>query len=62
MWRTEAILSLGRMRLFVGTARGADQRGASKLLKKLAESSDDVTRAAAKAALGLTVEQYRTQS
>ncbi len=61
MWRTEAILSLGRMRFFVGTARSADQRAALRTLQKLSDSSDEITRIAARAALALTAEQYRSQ-
>jgi hypothetical protein len=61
VWRTEAILALGRMRYFIGDAHAADQRAASKTLKKLSESPDLLTRAAAKAALDLTPEQYRSQ-
>jgi hypothetical protein len=61
MWRTEAILSLGRMRFFVGTARSADQRAASRTLQKLSRSSDEITKTAAQTAMALTVEQYRSQ-
>lgn len=60
MWRVEAILSLGRMRFFVGqTGRGGDQRAAEKVLRRLRDDPDPVIRAAADAALSLTLEQYR---
>jgi len=60
VWRVEAILSLGRMRFFVGEGgRIGDQRGAAKQLKRYLEDQDPVIRAAAKAALDLTREQMR---
>ncbi|MGB7157556.1 MAG: hypothetical protein WBD40_05790 [Tepidisphaeraceae bacterium] len=60
MWRVEAILSLGRMRFFVGEGgRIGDQRGAERALKRYAQDTDPVIRAAAKAALELTREQMR---
>ena len=60
MWRVEALLSLGRMRYFVGTeGRIGNQRGAERYLKKYVNDTDPVIRAAAKAALELTREQMR---
>lgn len=59
MWRVEAILKLGRYRFDAG--RAADQRAAPRILAKIAEQDQDpVIRAAAKAAMSLTLENYRT--
>lgn len=57
MWRVEAILKLGRYRFNAG--RIGDQRSATRTLKKLEKDSDPIIQTAAKAALDLTVEQYR---
>jgi hypothetical protein len=63
MWRIEAILSMGRMRYFVGQGGTlGDQRGANQLLKKYLNDPDPLIRQAAKAAQQLTVEQYRSLS
>lgn len=63
IWRVEAILALGRMRFYVGEdGRAGDQRVAERVLKKLAQDSDPVIRAAAGAAMKLTIEQYRMMS
>jgi len=63
VWRVEAIFALGRMKYFVGTGgRIGDQRGAVKVLKRLAESDHDpVIRAAAASARDLTIDDYRRQ-
>jgi len=63
VWRVEAIFALGRMKYFVGTGgRIGDQRGAVKVLKKLADSDPDpVIRAAAASARDLTIDDYRRQ-
>jgi len=57
MIRVEAILKLGRYRFNSG--RSADQLAAPRVLRRLAQDPDPVIRAAAKAAIDLTVEQYR---
>jgi hypothetical protein len=57
MFRVEAILKLGRYRF--NSARQADQLAAPRFLQKLQSEPDPVIRAAASAAAGLTVEQYR---
>jgi len=62
VWRVEAIFALGRMRYFVGEdGRAGDQRGASRVLQRLAEDPDPVIRAAATSARDLTIEEYRKQ-
>ena len=62
VWRIEAIFAMGRMKYFVGTnGKTGDQRGASKMLKRLSEDSDPVIRAAATSARDLTIEEYRKQ-
>ncbi len=60
MWRVEAILKLGRYKYSAAT-RG-DQFGSKKAVAKLAADpgTDPVIHAAADAANGLTVEQFRT--
>jgi hypothetical protein len=59
MWRVEAILKLGRYRFDAG--RTADQRMAPRILRRIVQTEGDpVVRAAAEAALGLTIEEYRT--
>jgi hypothetical protein len=57
MFRVEAILKLGRYRF--DAARAADQLAAPRFLRVLALDPDPSVRAAAQAATGLTVEQYR---
>jgi hypothetical protein len=57
MFRVEAILKLGRYRF--DAARQADQIAAPRFLRRMATDPDPVIRAAATAAGGLTVEQYR---
>jgi hypothetical protein len=57
MFRVEAILKLGRYRF--DSVRGADQLAAPGILGKLAEDPDPVIQAAARAGLGLTIEEYR---
>jgi len=57
MFRVEAILKLGRYRF--NSARAADQLAAPRFLRVLAQDPDPAIRAAAQAAAGLTVEQYR---
>ena len=57
LFRVEAILKLGRYRF--NAARSADQLAAGRFLRVLAGDSDPAVRAAATAAVGLTVEQYR---
>jgi hypothetical protein len=60
MWRVEAILALGRMRFFVGTSgRAGDQRQAAEQLRLYVDDPDPAVRAAARAALELTLEEYR---
>jgi len=60
MWRVEAIFALGRMRYFVGTdGRLGDQRGATERLQAYLNDADPIVRLAARAALDLTLEQYR---
>ena len=57
MIRVEAILKLGRYRF--NSARAADQLAAPRVLRRLSQDPDPIIRAAAKAAIDLTVEQYR---
>jgi tetratricopeptide (TPR) repeat protein len=57
MWRVEAIFALGRCR-FSGETRG-DQAAANRVLQRLAQSADPLTRLAAVQARDLTVEQFR---
>lgn len=57
MWRVEAILSLGRLRF--NAARVADQQGANRAIQELRDDPDPVIRAAAQAAMELTIERYR---
>jgi hypothetical protein len=57
MFRVEAILKLGRYRF--DAARPADQLAAPRFLRVLGQDSDPAVRAAAQAAAGLTLEQYR---
>ena len=57
MWRTAAILAIGRMRF--NTPRRGDQLAAGRELKAWAADPDPAVRAAATAALNLSVEQYR---
>lgn len=59
LWRTEAILKLGRQRFF--STRGGDQRGAMRILRQLAENPEEppAVHAAAEAARSLTIEEYR---
>jgi hypothetical protein len=57
MFRVEAILKLGRYRFDAG--RAADQLAAPRVLRVLGLDSDPAVRAAAQAAAGLTLEQYR---
>jgi hypothetical protein len=62
VWRVEAIFALGRMKYFVGTnGRAGDQRGATRILARLANDPDPVIRAAATSARDLTIEEYRKQ-
>jgi hypothetical protein len=60
MWRTEAILKLGRMRWMKGVKYG-DQRGANQVLTELAGRTDlpPNVKAAAVAARDLTVKDFR---
>jgi hypothetical protein len=60
MWRTEAALKLGRMR-WMRSVTAADQKGANRTLKQLADdpSAPLSVRAAAVAARDLTVEKFR---
>lgn len=60
MWQTEAILKLGRMR-FMDNLEVGDQRGANRIVTKLAERTDLAPgpKAAADAAHGLTRERFR---
>jgi len=58
MWRTEAVLKLGRMKYFAG--RKGDQVGANRTVRALADTdADPVVRRAAALARDLTIEQYR---
>ena len=57
MFRVEAILKLGRYRF--DAAKPADQLAAPRFLRALAGDADPAVRAAAQAAAGLTIEQYR---
>jgi hypothetical protein len=57
MWRVEAILKLGRYRFNAG--RVGDQRSAVNVLQQLRDDPDPVIRAAARASLDLTEQQYR---
>jgi hypothetical protein len=57
MFRVEAILKLGRYRF--NSARAADQLAAPRILKTLEADPDPAIQTAARAAQGLTVEQYR---
>jgi hypothetical protein len=57
MWRTAAILALGRMKY--NTPLRGDQLAAPRELKVWTADPDPVTRAAATAASNLTLEQYR---
>lgn len=59
MWRTEAILALGRARFNAG--RAGDQRQANRYLQQLQADPhlDPVLRTAVNAAKNLTAEQYR---
>lgn len=58
MWRVEAVFKLGRYRFFA--ARVGDQNGASRLVRKMADTEPDpVVKLAAQAARDLTIEQYR---
>lgn len=60
VWRVEAILALGRLQYYVGeNGRAADQSGAKRTLRELAEDTDPVIRTAAIAARDLTLDQYR---
>jgi hypothetical protein len=59
MFRVEAILKLGRYRF--DAARMGDQLAAPRVLRRIrGNESDPVIRAAVAAALGLTIEEYRT--
>jgi hypothetical protein len=57
MWRTTAILAVGRMRY--NTPRRGDQLAAPRELKAWAADPDPAVRAAANTALNLSLEQYR---
>ena len=57
MFRVEAILKVGRYRF--DAARQADQIAAPRFLRRLSDDPDPAVRAAAGAAAGLTVEEYR---
>jgi hypothetical protein len=57
MWRTSAILALGRMKY--NTPLRGDQLAAPRELKGWLNDTDPTTRAAAEAASNLTLEQYR---
>ena len=57
MWRTTAILAVGRMRY--NTPRRGDQLAAPRELKAWAADPDPAVRAAANTALDLSLEQYR---
>jgi len=59
MWRVEATLKLGRMH-YMDTVTPADQRGAVRELKKLADNADSfAVRTAAEKARDLKVEDFR---
>jgi hypothetical protein len=60
MWRVEAIMASGRLRYFVGAGgtRG-DQLAAGRLLRSLSDEADPAISTAARAAAGLTLEEYR---
>lgn len=60
MWRTEAALKLGRMR-YMASVRAADQKGANRTLRQLADdpSAPLSVRTAAAAGRDLTVEKFR---
>jgi hypothetical protein len=59
MWRVEAILKLGRMHYMINVTP-ADQRGAVRVLKQLAENADAYpVRVAAEKARDLKVEDFR---
>src|SRR5208282_5036198 len=57
MIQVEAVLALGRLRF--DAARNADQDAAMRFIRKAAASPDPAVQAAAAAATGLTLEQYR---
>jgi hypothetical protein len=57
MWRTSAILAIGRMKY--NTPRRGDQLAAPRELEGWTKDPDPVVRAAANAALNLTLPQYR---
>lgn len=57
MWRTSAILAIGRMRY--NTPRKGDQLAAPRELTVWMSDPDPAVRAAAAAAMNLTIEQYR---
>lgn len=57
MWRVEAIFALGRCR-FSADSRG-DQAAANRVLQRLAQSTDPLTRLAAVQARDLKVEEFR---
>jgi hypothetical protein len=59
LWRTEALLKLGRYRFNAG--RAADQRGALRVLRQVADdpNATPAARLAAAAGRDLTMEQYR---
>ncbi|MGA3066781.1 MAG: hypothetical protein ABSF29_08045 [Tepidisphaeraceae bacterium] len=57
MIQVEAVLALGRLRF--DAARNADQQAAPRYIAKAAASPDPAVQAAAAAAGGLTLEQYR---
>ena len=60
MWRTEALLKLGRMRWMMGVKYG-DQKWSLRVLKQVAEeqSAPENVKAAAVAGRDMTVEQFR---
>ena len=58
MWRGEAILALGRMKY--NTPHRGDQLAAGREVTRLANDPDPAVRAAASAAVALTLDQYRT--
>jgi hypothetical protein len=61
MWRNEAILKLGRLRYNIGEAgRVGDQRGAIRLLKKLATDADPMIRHVAELALNLDRDTFHS--
>lgn len=57
MWRTEALMSLGRMRY--NTSKRGDQIGANREIKKYLNDPDPAVREAAKIANEMTIERYR---